>query len=268
MKNLSKKELLTILNENYVTTSNLKSFARTNKAVKEFCKTKGFEIVYSWLKDAEEKKRLLMLKTQQTAEAKRFKMSLSKYVKLLNKAKNILADFNSYRSMGEYKYLKLNGVIFTSNHVLNDYAKSCKWKAKYGEIIINLTKKELIEIENIEGLWTIKNEDGSAKWLITPSTKYNTGPIWEDGFLFKTTHSIISLDQAIYNQKRKDLISKSEEDKRKLFVGIDHIRKTGACDPGIRAFCYKHDLNPEHGYTIGFLLDLNDPVAKRYLQAV
>lgn len=52
------------------------------------------------------------------------------------------------------------------------------------------------------------------------------------------------------------------------FVGIQHSEKVGNCNEGAMAFAKKHNLNPEMGYTVEYLLSLEDTIYTRRLLSV
>jgi hypothetical protein len=72
------------------------------------------------------------------------------------------------------------------------------------------------------------------------------------------------LEEAQAYETRKLLAKRIQAMNDKAFVGIEHIRKTGACEAGIKAYIDRHGLNPELGYNLGYLKSLeNSPFLKR-----
>ena len=208
------------------------------------------------------------IKDQLKREAKNFNLSVSQMNSLRSKARQILSSFSTGHSMGCYRKLYLNNNQFASNDSLGAYSNSCKWQPTYGSLSIFLNKKQLKEIENIEGVWTIINKDGSAKWLDGVGKKYSYEVKWVDGFVYGRSHSEISLQHAkeLEALKVESQIQMMQKDKK--FIGKRHITAIGACEQGIKAFCERCSLNIDFGYQLGFLKSLGDKVAMNYLNKV
>lgn len=212
------------------------------------------------------------LKESQTKQAKKFNLSYKKYVELNAKAYNLLSFFSTGHSMGCYRSLEIKvGKEFktlTTNNNLDRYANSCKWRPTYGNITIKLTAKELDALQNIEGIWTIVNSDGSAKWLKSAGNKNTYEVVWGNGFVVGVSHSTISLSDAenLERIKRQAIVNAEQNDRK--FIGISHVQKTGACMTGIEAFCNRHGLDCSMGYNLAFLKSLNDKIAERYFAKV
>lgn len=51
-------------------------------------------------------------------------------------------------SMGETIIVKIKGVEVMRKNQTQEYAKSCKWRAKHGEVILDMTLKQAKEIYN------------------------------------------------------------------------------------------------------------------------
>lgn len=151
---MKKTEIIELLKENDVKSINLRTFLRKKKAYQEL----NFSKILGWLEKIEaEQERKNVLDTQK-GKAKIFKMSFKQYVKLQEKAKEILNDFETGYSMGEWKYLNINKIIFLSVDNTQEYAKSYKLaKALHGQLSLNFKKSELISIEKIDGVWQCPN---------------------------------------------------------------------------------------------------------------
>lgn len=199
--------------------------------------------------------------------SKEFNFSVKQFIELREKADSILDSFETGHSMGCHRNLKINSKQFKSNDDLDRYANSCKWSPTYGSIKIDLSKKDLKKIQYLEGIWTVVNADGSAKWLEASGSKNTYTVEWIEGYFYGTSHSTDSLREAKRLEQKKiaDFIESKKEDKE--FIGYSHIR-TIACDAGIKAFCRRNKLNPEFGYNLGFLKSLNDRIGQSYLEKV
>ncbi|PWJ53400.1 hypothetical protein CLV98_12313 [Dyadobacter jejuensis] len=210
-----------------------------------------------------------ILKARRVVKAQTFGMSLLKYDRLQRKAIQLLNSFNTHHSMGCYRsiIIKYKGrfMTFAENNILKTYASSCKYAPTYGSITISLTVKELEAIENIDGLWTIKLPDGRAKWLESKGRLQYYEIRFFEGFLFGSTHSEISLKDAENGEVRKlqAIISAIKNDRQ--FIGYQHVREAGACDPGIRSYCERNNLNIDFGYNLGYLKSLEK---SRYLERI
>lgn len=211
------------------------------------------------------------LKASQQKLAASFKLSWKSYVALKNKANSILGDFHTGHSMGCTRSLVLS-VADGSKSIgrrddLDKYANSCKWRPTYGDVTVKLTTKELKQIRNIEGVWTIAGADGSAKWLKATGAKNTYAVVWEKGFVFENSHSTISLADAEALERRKTEIAIQNAQNDRKFIGVPHISKF-ACRAGIEAFCRRHNLNAEYGYQLGYLKSFNDKFARPFLAKI
>lgn len=252
---MKKLELMEILINNDVLTSNLRTFLRKN--AKKLSISQSEETIRKWLSDYERKQSKKRLKADQKKEADFYKMSVKQYVFLVKKAETFLEDFHTGHSMGCYRSLIIRGFSrpFAYNHTLSSYANSCRFSPTYGDIDITLTKKELINIEKIHGVWTIKGKQHKCTWLEGTGSKQYYFVKRVDGFLFGESHSDTLIGAK--NLFRKAFLAKKEEEQNnKKFVGINHLQKIGACMPGITAFANRHNLNLEFGYNLLFLKNL------------
>lgn len=262
---MKKQELITRLLEKGAKASNLKTVS--NAEEKRAIEFHGFEKVKSWLSLIERKESNAKQSIEDAKKAKSFGMSKKEYLALSKKASGILSGFQTGHSMGCYRTLLLNDVPFQWNNSLDTYAKSCKFKPTYGNLKISLNKKELREVKNIQGIWTIGNPDGSAKWLQSSGSKSTFSVDWFAGYLFKDSHSDESLDAAKALQGVKDVQKAAQSMRDGQFVGVAHMRAKGACMEGIRAFCNRHQLDQDLGYNVGYLKSLNDPYAIGFLNS-
>jgi hypothetical protein len=247
---MKKQQLLQTLINNNVKSTNVKSFINRNKKLNI-----DYKKAVKYLEEYEEKEAKKRRKEHLTKQAKEFKMSVKMYKQLQQKAETILSDFHTGHSMGCYRTLKINGVSFAWNSTLSSYAASCSYSPTYGQVTINLTKTDLINIEKIEGVWTIKGKKHACKWLESFGSKHRYEINIIKGYLFGDTHGT-TLEKAKEDFRKKYIQRKMEKLKNSKFVGVDYIRGKGACIPGIKSFIQRHNLNIEYGYTIGFLKSL------------
>lgn len=247
---MKKQEILTLLEENDVSSTNLTTFLNRKKKL-----NLNFDRVQKWLieveKFEEEKAEKFMVKKQ----AKKFNMSVKLYLALQNKARLILKDFDTEHSMGCYKYLRMNGAMFTSDNNTSEYSNGCKYKATHGEVYIKFSKKELINVEEVEGVWTIKDKNHKAKWLVSSGSKYSYSVDFEDGYLFGNSHGD-TLTKAKETFKKRYQQERREYLNDKKFIGMCHLKDLGACDAGIKAFAERNSLNLEMGYNLAYLKGL------------
>jgi hypothetical protein len=247
---MKKQELLSILIENGVKSTNVKTFINTHKKLNIDYK-KAVKYLEEYEEKEAQKKQAFAVKKQ----ADKFKMSVKMYLKLQEKAETLLNDFHTGHSMGCYRTLRINGASFAYNHILNEYSRTCKFSPTYGKVIIDLSKTDLINIEKIEGVWTIKGKKHACKWLESFGSKHRYEINIINGYLFGDTHGT-TLREAKNDFRKKFIQQKMEKLKNSKFVGVSHIRETGACMPGIKSFAERHGLNIDFGYTIGFLKSL------------
>jgi hypothetical protein len=247
---MKKQELLSILTENGVKSTNVKTFINTHKKLNI-----DYKKAVKYLEEHEEKEAQKKQAITDKKQADKFKMSVKMYKELQQKAKTILSDFHTGHSMGCYRTLKINGVSFAWNHTLDEYSRTYKFSPTYGQVTINLTKTDLINIEKIEGVWTIKGKKHACKWVESFGSKHRYEINIINGYLFGDTHGA-TLQEAKKDFRKKYIQQKMEKLKNSKFVGVRHIRETGACMPGIKSFAERHRLNVDFGYTIGFLKSL------------
>jgi len=195
-------------------------------------------------------------KAAELKEAKRHNLSRVEYLSLVEKACTILKDFSTGYSMGEYKSLSINEKNIARVDNTSEYSATSKYSATHGSIHITLSKKEIREIENIGGVWTVRLSNNRAKWLIETGSKQYHNVLWKEGYLVGQSHGE-SLREAQVLEARKERSVTKAKFTDQQYVGVDDIKSLGACNAGIMAFCKKHDLNPEFGYQLGYLKSLN-----------
>jgi hypothetical protein len=264
MKTISKKLL-----EMGCKSTNVKTMLKKLPAI-ERKKWEGKEgLIQKDLEAYERKKAIEARKAEIAKAAKEHGLSVKEYQVLHEKAKTILSDFHTGHSMGCYRTMKLEGKLFATDHILQDYAKSCKYKPAYGGFVIDLTKKELREINEIGLVWTVKGKEVAPKvfeekHLKPIGSKHNYSINWESGFLTSNFHAkTIEGAMAWRNIRAIQLLKSRNEklNKEKLktrFVGFEHSLKAGNCEPGTLAFCQKYNLDPKMGYRLDYILSLEE----------
>ena len=55
----------------------------------------------------------------------------------------VTPDLSSGYSMGETVVMACNGQVFDVKDQTREYAKSCKWRARHGRVVVDMTKKQL-----------------------------------------------------------------------------------------------------------------------------
>lgn len=270
VKNISKK-----LFEKGVKNSNLiTGISKLPKEEREFCIPR-LEKIQSKISFFTKKEDETLRKKKQKELATSFKMSLKKYILLQEKCRKIMDNFHSDYKMGENKIIYIKGYkgCFYHEDCTSQY-NGDTYKAKHGSVILEFTKKTLQEIQIIGGVPTIitkKRKISECKILKHEGKKYNKVFYWEDSFLTKSFHCN-SLRQAKL-WRREELLRvinqrnylKVEKINKKRFVGFSHSLKSGNCEIGTKMFCDRHNLNPEFGYSIEYILSLEDTVFTRRL---
>ncbi|MGD9625323.1 MAG: hypothetical protein AB7U51_11760 [Arcobacter sp.] len=85
-------------------------------------------------------------------------LSISKFIKLRDKAEEILKSFYTGYSMGEYKYLTITnkkGVELYTFEIDNTFTYRGAWKPKHGDFSISMKLKELEKIERVGRKWIV-----------------------------------------------------------------------------------------------------------------
>ena len=253
-KAMKKQELLTAISESGHRSSNLKTLMNKNKVIREAVISKGIDVVINWLMQAEVKEEIRLKKQQDKAEAKKWKMSLREYTELQRKSKRILNDFHTGHSMGCYRQLRINGKVFATNNILEEYANSSRYSPTYGGLCVDLNKAELKRIEQIEGVWTIKGKGNRAKWIESSGRKHRYKVNLVRGWLIGQSHAL-TIEEAERLERLKALREKGIDGR---FIGLKHIKQAGACMVGIKAFAERHGLNLKYGYNLKYLKELEN----------
>lgn len=213
-------------------------------------------------------------------KAKLLNVSLKKMNQLIDKASQIAMCFSAGYSMGgviEVSCISKDGSeLLATRDTTEVYAKSSNYKAKHGFNSIKLTVKELDSIELIGGLPTIKGEEVApkvfkCKVLIGTGSKHTYKIIWNDMFITSNYHGK-SIDDCVNWRKKqaerlilnRNKLINIEKIKNK-FIGFQHSLKVGNCINGTKAFIQRHNLNPDFGYTIRYIMSLEDSIFTRRL---
>jgi hypothetical protein len=195
-------------------------------------------------------------------------MSPASYKKLRDKAAQILRGFTTGYSMGEVKKLVIGEKPFLTVDNTREYARSSKYTATHGELIVTISLAELRKIECVEGVWTVRLAGGQAQWLRAKGLKGNCRIGWVKGYLVGSSHGA-TLDECQLLEAGKATRGDDGKIKRfDRFIGLRDRVAAGACEAGVLAFCERHGLNPDFGYRIDYLLSLKDDLAASYLNRV
>jgi len=221
--------------------------------------------------------------------SKEWGVSFDKFIKMKKNAEMILGIYrNNDYSMGAitklfvYSRSKKNKKFFSEYDDRESYAKSCTWKPTHGYTEIVISLNDLLKIENIDGVLTVKGNDHKCKW-ITSSGKYGNYEVYfEHGYIWHKSHGKTLEEAKELHRKRKIAEAKKKMSNHKLFdrfkyrfIGIDHLKNAGACDPGINSAVYQLgiDLNSVGGIRVDYLLEIAkdrniDNLVKSWLRIV
>ena len=171
-------------------------------------------------------------------------------------------------TMGERITLHVAGHWLVSYDNTSEYAPSSKYKAKHGDLTIQMTLKEFKACQVIADIVTILEDEVKpgirrASWMHIGDKYQHAYYFWIDGYFVEDVnfHST-SLQRA---RNRQNSITEREDIKNRTFVGFDDARAVGNCEYGIKAFCERHKLDPEMGYRKDFLVNLepDNPYVQR-----
>ncbi len=278
IKNIMKNSINNIVNV-LIEKGSKASNARTN--IKKLPKNerdyalKNFSKIIDKLRKIEEKEAEKEKKEFIKERAKSFNFSVKEYLLLQEKAVKILEQFHTGHSMGCYRQLKIKGYkgYFATDHTLEEYANSCKYSPTYGNLVIELTKKELRDMELIGYVPTIiKSNDKIKKaiWLEGSGAKNHYKVSFVEGFVTSDYHATTVAQAQNWRQERAANLlhlrnaERFTESQKKKYVGIDDVLKVN-CETGTNAFIHRHNLNPDFGYQIGYLISLEDTSYTRRL---
>lgn len=191
-----------------------------------------------------------------------------------------LKKYTTEYSMGDHKYLQLLGVNVLSDSTCEEYSNSSKYNATHGSINICFNASNLREMkgfifESIGGIDTfLQNTNDKIKkcfWIEQSGSKQHHTIKIKKGFVTAGFHA--ETLEACENWRNKEakrlkMIRLFDGKSAQKFVGIQHSEKVGNCNAGTMAFAKKHNLNPKMGYTVEYLLSLEDTLYTRKLLSV
>ncbi len=216
------------------------------------------------LPDAASYLRAMQLRRAERIKAK-WGMGVRAFERLREKGRQILRDFSTGYSMGEWKTIEIGGEVFLRVDNTREYATSSRYKATHGDLTIRIDLLSLRKIERIQGVWTIRRAGNRASWLQSESSKNRYRIRWVHGFLVGASHGA-SIEECRALEEKKAIRTDEGEIKRlDRFVGLQDRVTAGACEAGVLAFCQRHNLDPSMGYRMDYLLQLDDPTAKPYI---
>ena len=195
-------------------------------------------------------------------------LSPSVYKKLRDKAAKILRGFATGYSMGEVKQLVIGEKPFLTVYNTREYARSSKFKATHGELIVTMTFAELRKIECVEGVWTVRLAGGKAQGLQAKGLKGNCRIGWVKGSLVGSSHGKTFEECQLLEAGKATRCENGKIKRLDRFIGLKDRIIAGACEAGVLAFCERHGLNADYGYRIDYLMGLNDDIAASYLNRV
>ena len=249
-----------------------------SKKIKDHSKVRK-ELLNYELKQ-ERKRELLMEKEKVKSKSEQISVSFQRLWKIYENLRKADMFFSTAHSMGNYfrVYLnhKGNSVEIFSSHRLHTYAGKWRGSERYGSVSVCLNIKEAASIKKIGGLYTVELEDVApkvkkVKVLLSKGVHNNTEIYWQEmyltsGYHARTVEEALSWRQA---QAVRLLESRGNEAKKranlKRFVGFQHSIDVGNCEWGTKAFAQRHGLDLEGGYTVEYLLSLEDSFYTRRL---
>ena len=191
-----------------------------------------------------------------------------------------LKKYSTEYSVGDHKYLKLLGISVLYSSTCEEYSNSSKYSATHGSINIcfnasNLRDMKGFAYESIGGIDTfVEKTNAKIKkclWIEQSGSKNKHTISIKKGFITAGFHA--ETLEACENWRNKEakrltMIRLFDGKNSMKFVGIQHSEKVGNCNAGTLAFAKKHNLNPKMGYTIEYLLSLEDTIYTRKLLSV
>lgn len=233
-----------------------------HKTDKKLCERYGVEFAaFSKAKKAFDAKQNAQSFAKKIADIQYFaaKKGVKISQKVIQKLQTLVTNsvFDTDHAMGYEANIYVDGVEIASFEKKEVYAKSCKYSPTYGYTRLNLTKKEALAIEDIGGVLTIQGEKHAAKWLFAAGTKHSHSIRWMDGFVVGTSHAQ-SIAECIELERLKQQKATADQKRSFKIFGVDHLRKIGACMPGIEAAAKTIgiDLQKIGGIRVDFALEL------------
>lgn len=259
---MKKQEIKSVLRENQVLTTNVKTFLNTKG--KKLLPGVSLEKVRKYALEVQIEKETKQYEDKKAAKV--LKISVKEYRKLRDKASEILSHFSTGHSMGCFGKLLITNrkhKVMATKDTTKEYSSRCKYKATHGYFDVRLTLQELRRIKNIHGVWTIKSKGHKATWLASNGHKGSYTVERKDGYLFGESHGGTLEEakglfrKAYLAERAKRAAAKQKMDfARRKFIGLHHLKQVGACDPGINSFANRHGLSLDLGYRLDYLLEL------------
>lgn len=212
-----------------------------------------------------------------SAQCAKIKVSPLQFRKMEVELKKInLKKYSTGYSMGDHKYLQLLGIDVSSDSTCEEYRGS-KYKATHGSINICLDAGKLREMkgftyQSIGGIDTFvkKNNDKIKKcfWIEQNGSKQHHTISIKTGFITAGFHgeTLAACEEWRKNEaKRLKTLRLFEGKITQKFVGVQHSESVGNCNAGTLAFAKRHNLDSRMGYSIDYLLSLEDSLYTRKL---
>lgn len=211
-------------------------------------------------------------------KAKELGISQKQFALVQIKASEIISKFLSGYVMGSFYSISVpksaeQSVRIVERDNRKEYKSSFRWRASHGYHHIQIPLQDLIDGEIIGGVLTVveKGEEKKkikkcywyeqhgeyAKWGVEKVEGYLTGNYHahtiEGAVEWRKRRSEMLLNRRRENIAMNDRINMAQG----KFVGYDHLfSKFGICGPGSDSFIREHDLDPEMGYSVGYLYSL------------
>lgn len=259
---MKKKEIINVLEENMVRSSNVWTFFCKNSK-KLGLRDSDFKRVQKYMLEIENKRITDTIKLANKIMARELNVS-AKQLLLMQKKANLIAQyFYTGHSMGSITRIRVKGHVLGVYDNTSEYPRGLKYKAIHGIVDINLTVSQLQKIKQIHHVWTIKGKNHKAMWLEDSGRKGSYSVSLIKGYLYGESHGR-TLEEARDLFKQSYLAERAERIKEKekawyakrKFVGLRDIKQTGACVPGIKGFASRHNLNVDYGYRLDYLLEM------------
>ena len=162
-----------------------------------------------------------------------------------------------------------NTLLIGFNSDAKDYPRSSKYKATHSSHSIFLSVKEIEEIKVIGGIPTqILENKKIAKCIsfLGIGNKHTYFIARKEQYITDNFHANTVLEcenwrsQMAVRKLKERLSKKTMEEKIQIakgkFIGLIHSTKVGNCVEGSLQFAKRHNLNPDFGYNLGYLLNI------------
>lgn len=178
-------------------------------------------------------------------------------------------------SMGSYVRVYFNKLRYLDDRT-KEYAKSCKWRARHGEVNYTLTKREYQTFNVIGGVITFiepnqKSRVKKCTWLNGVNHKGDFKIIKVEGYIYEGYHSTskngalmggkLNIQRAKEQEQREreNLKKRIENEKKynkalRLQYSYQDSIDCGNCEVGTKAFIMRLKLNPNNKYRGSFLI--------------